>query len=207
MTIMRSGLFQLGGALAAVAWVTFGCTPRTASYKECQVPGTFMASSNRLYEDDGDFDLRKTVVYYEPKAGIDPTPTNLPTPEFTRNRCSWCHECGFKSAWDVDNFGKPEWSPRYRGEAWRPIVQRMRVMDGSLLNEQIAERIYNYLRDESLGLYQPELDAKGAVVREVDELPTNVEIKSPGLAEKERKAEGEARQNSGEATNQSTESE
>jgi hypothetical protein len=70
----------------------------------------------------------------------------------------------------------------------------MRVMDGSLLNEQIAARIYTYLRDASLGKYDPAKDAHGAIVREVDEIPTEVSIESPGHAEARKKAEGEEQQ-------------
>jgi hypothetical protein len=150
-----------------------------------------MASSNRLYADDGDFDLRKRVIYFAEKKAFDPSITSIPDPEFTANRCSWCHECGFKRAWDIDNVGKPDWKPRYRGEAWGPIVQRMRVMDGSLLNEQIATRIYSYLRDASTGKYDPAKDPHGAIVRVVDELPTNVEIESPGHAAARKKEEAE----------------
>lgn len=189
---MTRGLFQwcilAGGAMLLAGLAC--CAPRVARYEAEQTEGTYLLAANRLYEDDGDFDIRKRVVYWSPEeSSFDPN-TNQPTPEFTVQRCTRCHECGFSAAWDLENAGKPTWSPRYRGEAWLSIVNRMRVMENSLLNEGIAQRIYAYLRDESLGVYNPDTDSRGAVVREVDELPEEVTLESPGTAERRKAEEG-----------------
>lgn len=187
---MLRGLFQW----VLLAVLLGSCAPRTARHKDFQAEGTYMVSANRLYDDDGDFDIRKQIVYYKPETAPSPAEINIPTPQMALNRCGLCHECGFNLAWDRANHGTPEWRPRYRGEAWGPIVQRMRVMDGSLLNAYIADRIYTYLRDESLGIYDPDSDSRGAVVRIVDELPEDIVIESPGTAERRRAQEGREQQ-------------
>ncbi len=75
-----------------------------------------------------------------------------------------CHDCGFPAAWDNENYGTEEWSPLYVGESWAPSVQRMRMMEGSLLNEKIADRIYSFLRLETLGEYDESKDDMGATL-------------------------------------------
>jgi hypothetical protein len=183
---MTRVLFQWILLLTLVAACLGSCAPRVSRYKTAQADGTYMLAANRLYEDDGDFDLRKQVVFFEAEHRHEIAGLDAPTPELTLNRCGRCHECGFNKAWDRDNLNTTNWKPRYRGEAWAQVVQRMRIMDGALLNEQLANRIYAYLRDASLGIYNEQDDPRNAVVRIVDELPDEVVIESPSRSERAR---------------------
>ena len=81
-----------------------------------------------------------------------------------------------KAAFDWEHYGSADWSPHYTGEEWAPVVQRMMVKENSFLQEeQIALRVYEYLRDDTLGVYDLEADPEGAIVVEVDELPEQAE--------------------------------
>ena len=163
MTRIKPKLFYL--ILLAALLLTTGCPPNKPL--DAQQEGTFIVSRNKLYESSSDFDLRWTAVYPKPEEAFNPG-INVSNKELTHNRCTLCHECGFKNAFDFDNYGTPEWSPQYTGQQWGPIVNRMNKKEGSLMNETIAERIFNYLRDVTLGKYDEEADLKGAVVVEVD---------------------------------------
>jgi hypothetical protein len=175
--------------LGVCLWLVAGlccCAPRLDKVKAGQAAGTYLAAPNRLYDDDGEFDIRKTVIYEPVVQGFNPA-TNVTNKALTHYRCTWCHECGFQAAWDIENEDKPGWRPRYKGETWKAIVQRMGRSDATMLNEQIADRIYSYLRDASLGKYDESKDTQGAVVRHVDELPKEVLIETPGKHPKQPK--------------------
>lgn len=171
-------------AVLGLPLLVAGCPPldstganRGASEGE---PGTYHFFANKLYDADAAFDIRDKVIY---PRGSDPPGdlrTNVSNRELAMNRCTRCHECGFKQAWDEENFGTAQWSPRYTGDEWTDPVRRMRVKEYTFLNEQIAERIYSYLRDETLGVYEEEEDTGAAVMIEVDELPIRVEEDAGG---------------------------
>jgi len=150
-----------------------GCPP--AQRVEQQVEeGTFLAAGNKLYSERDVFDIRDNVVYPEGKRreGLENPSTGVPDQELAMLRCTWCHECGFTEAWDWERYGSEEWTPRYVGEEWAPVAERMMQKENSLLQEeQIVRRIYSYLRDETLGEYDLAADVEGAIVVEVDELP------------------------------------
>jgi hypothetical protein len=162
-------------------------------YLSADSADTYYAQSNRLYDDDGSFDLRKRVVYEKTEAPKFNSELQVSNKVLTTYRCTWCHECGFPQAWDIDNVGKPGWHPRYKGEGWKPIVARMRVMEGSMLNEEIADRVYSYLRQESLGQYNEAADPKGAVVREAKPGQTEFTVESPTSAARRRAEEEKKR--------------
>src|SRR5262249_27238260 len=157
MTMKYRVVFEWLAALALLLVVAGACccAPMTPRYKQQQASGEYMVASDRLYQDDGAFDLRKKVVYAQTEGTTFNSDTNVSNKLLTTYRCTWCHECSFPKAWDIEHVGQPGWQPRYRGKDWEPAVRRMRVMDGSMLNEQIADRIFSYLRDESTGKYDP----------------------------------------------------
>jgi|GEM_PF-2506925 len=157
-------------ALVVAVGLLAGCPPPPATTDE---EGTYLVASNRLWGDEADFDIRDTAVYPEAaREGLQNPSIGVSDQELTMNRCVWCHECGFKDAFDWEHYGSAEWSPRYTGEDWAPVVQRMMIKENSFLQEeQIARRVYEYLRDDTLGVYDLEADPEGAIVVEVDELP------------------------------------
>jgi hypothetical protein len=180
-------------ALVAVAAGMCCCAPSTPKYLAREAAGTYLISAQRPFGvDDGDFDIRKTVKYPETVKPVFNSDLLVSNRQLTTYRCAWCHECGFPQAWDLANVGKPDWHPRYKGTAWQPIVQRMSVMDGSMLNEEIADRIYSYLRDASLGVYDESKDPHGATIRNVDKMPDVID--SPESAAKKRQAEEKQRE-------------
>jgi hypothetical protein len=142
-----------------------GCPPSERLGGE-QAEGTYLASANKLFDLDEPFDIHWTVVY--PELDAPDLSLNKTDRELTWIRCTLCHECGFEEVFDLARHGTPDWAPRYVGDQWAPVVQRMRVKEGSFLNEVIAQRIYTYLRDDTLGVYDESKDLKGAVVVEVD---------------------------------------
>ena len=166
-------------ALAVLLGMIAGCPPQTATTDE---EGTYLVASNRLWGDESDFDIRDTAAYPEPRReGMQDPSLGVSDQALTMNRCSWCHECGFKVAFDWEQYGSADWSPRYTGEEWAPVVQRMMVKENSFLQEeQIALRVYEYLRDDSLGVYDLEDDPEGAIVVEVDEQPEQAESPPEG---------------------------
>jgi len=154
--------FAVAATAAAIVFVA-GCPPRSES--QSAPPGVFVASANKLYDRGDGFDLRDRVIYPAVKGeGLENADTNVTNRQLTMYRCTWCHECGFQQAFDLRNYGQPGWAPRYKGEQWRPVVDRMAAKDDSLLNEVLAERIYGFLRDSTLGLYDEHKDTRGAVV-------------------------------------------
>jgi hypothetical protein len=193
--MMRRTVFEYLAVLALGAVIAGACccAPHQDRFKAAEAEGTYYAQSNRLYDDDGDFDIRKKVVYDKVVAATFNSELQVSNKQLTTYRCTWCHECGFPQAWDIKNVGKPNWHPRYRGEGWEPIVYRMSLIEGSMLNEEIADRIYKYLRDESLGKYVEANDPKGAIVREAKPGQTSFEILSPTAAAKKREAEEKKR--------------
>lgn len=131
--------------------------------------GTYYAAANKLYDSDVNFDIRWTVTHQPPVESFDPS-INIDNRQLTMARCDNCHnECGFDEAFDLANYGKPEWKPVFRGTDWARPVQRMIGKSNAFLNEQIAERIYSFLRDETTIGYDVAADPKGAVEVEVDE--------------------------------------
>jgi hypothetical protein len=186
---MKRVVFEYLGAVALliVAGGLCCCAPARSKYS-AEAPGFYQMSTNRLYEEDGDFDLRKTVIYAQTAGTSFNSDLLVSNKTLTSYRCAWCHECGFPAAWDLEHVGQPGWNPRYKGDGWQPIVQRMRVMDGSMLNEEIADRIYTYLRDESTGKYDESQDTKGAVIKEVDKVTGHEVLLSPEAAAKQRQA-------------------
>jgi hypothetical protein len=164
MTASKANLFGLT-VLAAGLLALAGCPPSQPLHPEER--GTFLAAKNKLYDQNSEFDLRWNVVYPERSTQFNPS-INVSNQELAFNRCTNCHECGFKPAFDYDNYGKPGWKPKYKGQQWQTIVERMNQKDGSMLNEQVANRIFMFLKDASLGKYDETADPKGALVVEVD---------------------------------------
>ena len=166
---MNCGKFNLllPFALCALLFAA-GCPPAPVVEVE---EGKFLSSRNTLFDADREFDIRDTVIYPEGvKGGSMPDPSlNVSNRQLFINRCLWCHECGAPRAIDWVNYGTPQWNPRYIGGQWAVPVQRMRDKPNSFLNEQIAERIFTYLRDDTLGIYEEEEDESGKIIREVDE--------------------------------------
>lgn len=150
-----------------------GCPP--AQQSSNYTPGKFIAGGSGIWGGDSDFNITDTVEYPTvQQTGMRTASMNIPDSELAMVRCEHCHECGFLQAWDWENFGSSKWSPTYVGEAWLPIVSRMMRLDNSFLQEEgLATRVYEYLRDESLGIYDPAADDKGAIIVEVDELPAD----------------------------------
>jgi hypothetical protein len=129
--------------------------------------GKFLAGRNKLYETTSEFDLRWEVVYPETERAFNPS-INVSNQELAFNRCTFCHECGFEQAFDYANYGAEDWDPQYVGQQWAAPVERMRVKEGAMLNEQVAERIYTFLRDVTLDEYDEASDPRGAIEVEVD---------------------------------------
>lgn len=121
---------------------------------------TYLAAPNKIFDGTSDFDLTWHVVYESKEKPFDPA-INVTNRQMTLNRCNQCHECGFKVAFDMEHFGTPTWNPIYKADTWAPVVRRMVDMPGSFMNEQIAERIYNYLNEETQGKYDESKDPRG----------------------------------------------
>jgi len=162
------------GLLSVLLATLCGCPPRPA---EEDAEGQYLASSSKMYGNKSDFDIRDKVVYPEAaREGLSNPSINVSDKELTFNRCTWCHECGFENAFDWEHYGTTEWSPQYTGQAWQAPIQRMMRMENSFIQEEeIAKRIYQYLRDETLGVYDESADDKNAVIVEVDELPESAQ--------------------------------
>lgn len=176
-------------AILVVAFLSCGCNPLNSLSKTKTAKSTFLVDDSRLFDSDTSFGMRDILVYPAmERHGPQNVSTGIPNPELTRYRCTWCHECGFTEAFDFENLNTPEWKPVYVGEAWKSIVYRMNDKDEALLNEQIAERIFTYLRDKSLGVYDEENDNSGKIEIEVDDLS---EVMVGPDAKVERKVEGD----------------
>jgi hypothetical protein len=160
------------GALLALA-LCVNCTPLKSS-RSSSTAGKFEVSNASIYEQSGEFSLLDEVVYpdrnskpFDPRINV--TNKYLTLASGTRSsRCTRCHECGFEQAWDMENYGTEEWDPKYVGEQWKPVVQRMRMLENSLINEKIADRIYSFLEEETLGEYDEAADQGATVVVDVD---------------------------------------
>ena len=177
MTYDWNSSFALAATAVAILLVT-GCPPRSES--QSAPAGVFVASVNKLYDRGDGFDLRDRVIYPAVKGeGLENADTNVTNRQLTMYRCTWCHECGFKQAFDAGHYGQPGWAPRYKGEQWRPVIDRMVSKDDSLLNEVLAERIYTFLRDSTLGLYDESKDTRGAVVIKAPPEPASPPAKGP----------------------------
>jgi hypothetical protein len=132
--------------------------------------GTYYAAPNKLFDRDLAFDVRWNVVHEPITKTMDPT-LNVDNRQLAFNRCTQCHNggCGFNEAFDYDNYGKPNWKPRIRGQQWAQPAVRMIPKPNSFLNDVIVERIYSFLRDETTIGYDFSKDKKGAVTVETDE--------------------------------------
>lgn len=145
-----------------------GCKPLPAK-KYSDIEGVYIVTAARAFDSDSQFDIRDTPIW-PPPGSAGPIATTVTDKELTlgdgRNhgRCLHCHDCLFPSTWDADNYGTPNWSPKYTGKEWAPSVQRMRMKNNSLMNEKLADRIYEFLRLETLGEYDESTDDKGAFV-------------------------------------------
>lgn len=172
-------VFAVSVLVLAVVMVA-GCPPMQRGTKDA--PGEYTVSSDRLLGDNSDFNINDELVYKTAaQVGMRSTNTQVSDRELAMVRCEWCHECGFLRAWDWDNFGSAGWNPDYVGDEWGPIVQRMMQLDNSFLQEEmLAQRVFEYLRDESLGVYDESADDQGATVIEVDALPQGAEGQAGG---------------------------
>jgi len=156
--------------LVAVFSLLHSCKP-LVHQTTAATQGTYLVSDGKLYMSDEVFDLKDEAKYPQPKMEglVNPTIYGITDRELTMYRCTWCHECGFKQAWDWDHYGSKDWKPRYRGEQWQPVLERMMKMENSFLHEeQIVRRIYKYLYEDSIGKYNEGTDTKGAAQVEVD---------------------------------------
>ena len=114
-------------ATALVISVTLACA---ALLSGCPPPqkasaarsGEFIAESNKFLDFGDKFDIRDKVVYPATKTeGLrDPT-TFVTDRKLAELRCTWCHECGFRRAFDLERYSTPDWQPLYRGEMWKPM--------------------------------------------------------------------------------------
>jgi len=171
---MHRDLFNFWTCFAAIAALTVfaNCTPLKSSRDNSK--GKFEVSNASIYEQNSEFSLLDEVVYPKQTEKTFDSRINVPDKYLTLGdatrsvRCTRCHECGFEQAWDMDHYQTPDWNPRYRGDEWKPVVQRMRAMENSLINEKIADRIFNFLRDETLGKYDPTEDTGPQAVVEVE---------------------------------------
>jgi hypothetical protein len=118
-----------------------GCPPPDdgSSRRADGADGTYLAEGNKLFDSEAPFDLRWTVVYPEREEGFNPE-LGISNRELTMARCTWCHECGFKDAFDYARYQSMEWKPRYVGEQWADPVRRMEGIDETMLNEHVATR-------------------------------------------------------------------
>lgn len=142
----------------------YGCPPPPQPDVEAQ--GEFIAGSNKIFDRGDGFDIRDSITYPETKTeGLADTRLDISGRALAMARCTWCHECGFNEVFDVPTYGTPRWKPLYHGEDWAPVVERMRRKENSLLNEVIAERIFDFLRDSTLGKYDESKDTRGGAIR------------------------------------------
>src|SRR5688572_28715292 len=136
-------------ALVILLLLLCGCPPPddgTTAGADGGVKGTYLAEGNKLFDAESPFDLRWTVVYPKRDEGFNPE-LGMSNRELAMARCTWCHECGFKDAFDYARYQSMEWKPRYVGEQWADPVRRMEGIDETMLNELVATRIYTFLRD------------------------------------------------------------
>lgn len=160
-----SGLILGLLACIAIMAVMTGCPPPKP--ENVAKKGVFIALTNRIFDRGDEFDIKDRIEYPEIKTeGMANADIDVTDRQLAMYRCTWCHECGFNQAFDVKNYGKPGWNPYYRGEQWQPIVARMRPLENSMLNEVLAERIYNFLRDSTLGKYDESKDRRGGTIRD-----------------------------------------
>jgi hypothetical protein len=168
------------GIVCVLLLALYGCPP--PAQQDIERKGEFVAGSNKIFDRGDGFDIRDTITYPETKSeGLTEARLDITDRALTMARCTWCHECGFNQMFDVQAFGTPRWKPIYTGEDWFPIVTRMRRMENSLLNEVIAERIFNFLRDSTTGKYDESKDQRGGSIRKTPSAPpaTPVQNVSP----------------------------
>lgn len=175
MTSMKrySFIWWLLGAMLLSSLLAF--KPLTPPRQDVAEPeGVYVVSKNRIADNDGQFNITDKLIWrelvekgYDPSLDMTNKQLTLGT-ESTYSRCTRCHECGFKEAWDWENYWgenrTEDWNPTYSGEEWRPVVNRMRKYEGAHLNESIGDRIFSFLRDETLGVYDEASDPKGAIM-------------------------------------------
>ncbi|MEZ5338790.1 MAG: hypothetical protein R3F46_11065 [bacterium] len=188
---MRASAKFAGIPIFALLVLAASCNPLTSGEQEQVGQRQFLVEDARLFSNDSDLSVKDILTY--PK-GVRKGPvnisTNVPNRDLAIYRCTWCHECGFTNAFDYGNFNTDEWNPQYVGDAWRGSVQRMNDKDETLLNEQIAERIFTYLRDVTNGTYDPDKDGKPAVRIEVDDVSA-IQV-TPGQVVQEEPQQSEA---------------
>jgi hypothetical protein len=165
-TYRLAAAFSVLAATVGLALLA-GCPPQRAAE---ETEGTYLVANSKMYGDDSQFDLRDTVVYPAARnEGMINPSLNVTDQELTIYRCTWCHECGFQDAFDWPNYGTDKWSPRYVGEDWRAPLKRMMDKEDTMIQEErIVERIYSFLHDSTLGIYDESADDRGAVRIEVD---------------------------------------
>jgi len=97
--------------------------------------------SARASKNDFIVDLDKPA----PKKAEAPAgPPRLPTPEeLFKQKCGQCHtpERGLN---------------KYKGEEWKPIIERMMAKPSAFINASIARTIYFYLYEKTTGRKSPE---------------------------------------------------
>lgn len=162
-------------ATGLLAWATIAsisCQPLERGDES--VEGAYLVAGNKLFYSDEVFDLRLPAVYPTPKReGLQDPSVQVSDRDLTLNRCTWCHGCGFKAAFDWEHYGAANWNPRYRGQQWQPVLERMMQLENSFLQEEmIIRRIFKFLNDETTGQYDESVDPKGAIEIPIDELPS-----------------------------------
>lgn len=163
-TTFKPNYLKLAAALAGLLLLA-GCPPGAGPNREAadvDLPAnTYMAAPNKVFDGQTPFDVTWNVVYESKEKPFDPA-INVSNRQLALARCSRCHECAFPQAFDQEHYGTPQWSPHYKGQDWAPVVRRMADMQDSFMNEVIAERIYNYLKDDTEGNYDESKDPHGA---------------------------------------------
>jgi hypothetical protein len=180
---MRSVLFTARLAslalLAAYLCALSGCNKygekNQTAEAEDGANGTYYAAPNKLFEREQVFDVRWKVTHAPMTNTFDPA-INIDNRQLAINRCTNCHDggCGFNAAFDLENYNKPGWKPKIKGQDWAAPAIRMIPKNNSFLNDVIVERIYTFLRDETTIGYDESKDTRGAVTVEVDEQGTPV---------------------------------
>jgi hypothetical protein len=179
--IVSYGRWLLRGVVCVALLALYGCPPPPA--QDLERKGEFIAGTNKIFDRGDGFDIKDSITYPETKTeGLVNASLDITDRALTMARCTWCHECGFNEMFDTPAYGNPRWKPLYTGEDWFPVVTRMRRMENSLLNEVIAERIYNFLRDSTTGKYDESKDKRGGAIREKPASPAPgdyQELKAP----------------------------
>jgi len=131
LAVKRLGKFWFGVAVVAVFFASF-----VLSACPSKNDGAVRASKN-----DFIVDLDKPV----PKKAEAPAgPPRFPTPEeLFKQKCGQCHE--------------PERGlNKYKGEDWKPVIERMMAKPSAFINASVARTIYFYLYEKTTGKKSPE---------------------------------------------------